>query len=255
MKRTEAIKLLKENIKNENMLKHCYASEAVMRALAKRLGKDEEKWGLAGLLHDLDVEKVNADPKIHGLETAKMLAETDIDPEIIDAIKELYSGKYDMAICFPPCTDLAVSGAAHFEKKRADGRQQLSIDLFMKVARAPIKKICIENPVGIMSSVYRKPDQKIQPWQFGDKAQKTTCLWLKNLNKLEPTNIVEKGEFFEFISKKGKKKRFSKWYYDALLISKTSEERSTMRSKTFPGIAKAMAEQFTKPLKQTKLAI
>lgn len=87
MNRTEAIKLLKENIKNENMLKHCYASEAVMRALAKRLGKDEEKWGLAGLLHDLDVEKVNADPKIHGLETAKMLAETDIDPEIIDAIK------------------------------------------------------------------------------------------------------------------------------------------------------------------------
>ena len=87
MNRTEAIKLLKENIKNENMLKHCYASEAVMRALAKRLGKDEEKWGLAGLLHDLDVEKVNADPKIHGLEAAKMLAETDIDPEIIDAIK------------------------------------------------------------------------------------------------------------------------------------------------------------------------
>ncbi len=87
MNRTEAIKLLNENIKNENMLKHCYASEAVMRALAKRLGKDEAKWGLAGLLHDLDVEKVNADPKIHGLETAKMLEETDIDPEIIDAIK------------------------------------------------------------------------------------------------------------------------------------------------------------------------
>jgi len=87
MERDVAIKLLKKNIKSENMLKHSYASEAVMRALAKRLGKDEERWGLAGLLHDLDVEKVNADPKIHGLETANMLAETDIDAEIIDAIK------------------------------------------------------------------------------------------------------------------------------------------------------------------------
>lgn len=87
MSRAEAIDLLHQHIKNENLRKHCYASEAVMRALAEKLGEDADKWGLAGLLHDLDVEMVNADPNIHGLETAKILEEKGIDPEIIDAIK------------------------------------------------------------------------------------------------------------------------------------------------------------------------
>lgn len=87
MDREEAIKLLHEYIKSPNMLNHCYASEAVMRALAKRLGRDEDKWGLAGLLHDLDVEKVNADMYIHGKETARILSELNIDPEIVDAIR------------------------------------------------------------------------------------------------------------------------------------------------------------------------
>jgi hypothetical protein len=171
-----------------------------------------------------------------------------------DAVKEAYSGKYDMMICFTPCTHLAVSGAAWFAEKIADGRQQEGIDLFMSFAKAPIDKICIENPIGIMSEVWRKPDQIIQPWQFGDKAQKSTCLWLKNLNLLEHTKIVEKGDFFEWTCKKtGKKKRQAQWYYEALQNAKTPEERSTLRSKTFPGIAKAMAEQFTQPLKQLKL--
>ena len=104
-----------------------------------------------------------------------------------------------------------------------------------------------------MSTAYRKPDQIIQPWQYGHEAQKTTCLWLKNLNKLEPTNIVSKGEFIEFVSKKGIKKRQPKWYFDALKNSKTKEDRRTLRSKTFKGIAEAMANQFTQPLKQYKL--
>lgn len=86
MKSEESIALLHEHIKNQNLRKHCYASEAVMRALARRMNADEEKWGLAGLLHDLDVEEVNADPKIHGLETARLLEEKGIDPEIIEAI-------------------------------------------------------------------------------------------------------------------------------------------------------------------------
>lgn len=154
---------------------------------------------------------------------------------------------WDMMIAFPPCTDLAVSGAAHFERKRADGSQQKSIDFFMSLVNAPIEKIAIENPIGIMSNIYRKPDQIIQPWQFGDKAQKSTCLWLKNLPLLTPTNIVEKGEFFEWIDKKGNKKRQPLWYYQALLKAKTPEQRRTLRSKTFLGIAKAMAEQWTKP--------
>jgi hypothetical protein len=162
-----------------------------------------------------------------------------------DAVKEAYSGKYDMMICFTPCTHLAVSGARHFSEKIADGRQQEGIDLFMSFVNAPIDKIAIENPIGIMSTKYRKPDQIIQPYFFGDKAQKSTCLWLKNLPLLEPTDIVEKGEFFEFVSKKGVKKRMAMWYYKALQEAKTSEQRSTLRSKTFKGIAKAMANQWT----------
>jgi hypothetical protein len=162
-----------------------------------------------------------------------------------DAVAEAYSGKYDMMVCFPPCTHLAVSGARHFKQKILDGRQQQGIDLFMSFINAPIYKIAIENPIGIMSTKYKKPNQIIQPYQFGDKAQKSTCLWLKNLPNLVPTNIVDKGEFFEFTSKKGIKKKMPMWYYKALQKAKTPAERSTLRSKTFQGIANAMATQWT----------
>jgi hypothetical protein len=157
---------------------------------------------------------------------------------------EVINQGWDMMIAFPPCTDLAVSGARHFERKRADGSQQRSIKFFMDLANAPIEKIALENPIGIMSTEWRKPDQIIQPWHFGDKAQKSTCLWLKGLPKLEPTNIVEKGEFFEFTSKKGEKKRMPMWYYKALQEAKTQAQRRTLRSKTFKGIAEAMAKQW-----------
>lgn len=164
---------------------------------------------------------------------------------VIGALIRQIGWNWDMLIAFPPCTDLAVSGAMHFERKQKDGSQQKSIDFFMEFVNAPIEKIAVENPIGIMSKLYRKPNQIIQPWQFGDKAQKSTCLWLKNLPLLKPTNIVEKGEFKEWIDKKGKKKRQPLWYYEALINSKSNEERRTLRSKTFPGIAKAMAEQWT----------
>lgn len=167
-------------------------------------------------------------------------------------IFEVIGMGWDMMICFPPCTHLAVSGAAWFEQKRKDGRQQQGIDFFMALVNAPIDKIAIENPVGIMSKIYRKPDQVIQPYFFGDEAQKTTCLWLKNLPPLyhnDKPNLfdneithVGKGKFWEFVSEKGKKKRFSKWYSDALKL--TPNERGKVRSKTFPGIAKAMAQQW-----------
>lgn len=114
----------------------------------------------------------------------------------------------------------------------------------MSLIDAPIEKIAIENPIGIMSTFYRKPDQIIQPYMFGDKVQKSTCLWLKNLPKLIPTDEVDKGEFYEFITKKGESKRMHMFHYTALREAKTAEERRTMRSKTFPGIAKAMAEQW-----------
>ena len=164
----------------------------------------------------------------------------------IDGDYHEINSKWDMIIAFPPCTDLCVSGARHFAKKQADGRQQRSIDFFMKFVNADCDKIAIENPIGIMSTKYRKPDQIIQPWQFGDKYSKSTCLWLKNLPLLVPTKIVEKGEFIDFIDKNGKKKRQAKWYYEALKNSKNAAERAKIRSKTFPGIANAMATQWTK---------
>lgn len=165
-----------------------------------------------------------------------------------------------MMVAFPPCTDLAVSGARHFKKKRENSQQQKSIDFFMKLMNSKIDKIAIENPIGIISGDYIKKElpelalkyslpikssQIIQPWQFGDKAQKSTCLWLKNLPLLKPTDIVEKGEFFEFVSKKGENKRMPMWYYKALKEAKTPQQRRTLRSKTFEGIARAMANQWS----------
>lgn len=153
--------------------------------------------------------------------------------------------KWDLIIAFPPCTDLSASGARHFERKRLNGAQERSIAFFMMFALNNCSRVAIENPIGIMSSEFRKPNQIIQPWQFGDKAQKSTCLWLKGIPELKHTNIVEKGEFFEWVEKKsGKIKKQPLWYYQALLNSKTPEQRRTLRSKTFPGIAKAMAEQW-----------
>ena len=161
--------------------------------------------------------------------------------------------KFDLMIVFPPCTDLAVSGAMHFERKIADGSQAKSIQFFMDVINADVERIAVENPIGIMSKLYRKPNQIIQPYQFGDKAQKSTCLWLKNLPNLQPTNIVDKGEFFEWTDKKtGKLKKQPLWYYQALLKAKSPEERRTLRSKTFQGIADAMANQWTKDESQLK---
>ena len=103
---------------------------------------------------------------------------------------EMLKMQWDMIIAFPPCTHLAVSGAKYFEQKRADGRQQQGIDFFMQFADCKCPKVAIENPIGIMSTRYRKPDQIIQPWMFGHGETKATCLWIKGLPLLEPTNIV-----------------------------------------------------------------
>lgn len=156
-----------------------------------------------------------------------------------DVLKHLDDG-WDLMIAHPPCTDLAVSGARHFKQKIADGSQKKSIDFFMKLINANVPLIAVENPIGIMSSNFRKPDQIIQPFQFGHSVTKSTCLWLKNLPKLQPTNIVDKGEFKEWIDKKGRKKRQHLWYYNALRQKNTGR----LRSKTFSGIAKAMATQW-----------
>jgi hypothetical protein len=172
-----------------------------------------------------------------------------------DVIEQLTKG-WDMMIAFPPCTHLAVSGARHFSQKISDGRQQQGIYFFMQMVNAPINKIAIENPIGIMSKIYRKPDQIIQPYFFGDEYQKTTCLWLKNLPKLyhnSKPNLfdstithVDKGEMFKWVDKKtGKLKKQPLWYAEAFKKhGLNKDERSKERSKTFPGIAKAMAIQW-----------
>ena len=135
---------------------------------------------------------------------------------------------WDMMIAHPPCTHLACSGAKHFAKKIADGRQQQGIDFFMKMINADIPKIVVENPVCIMSSVYRKPDQYVQPYEFGDPARKKTGLWLKNMPKLKPTDIVEPN-----IKTYKNGKTFSADY-----------GWSTKRSVTYQGMANAMAAQW-----------
>lgn len=133
--------------------------------------------------------------------------------------------KWDMVIAFPPCTDLASSGARHFEQKRKDGRQQKSIDFFLRIVHCDCPKVIIENPVGIMSTCYRKPDQIIQPWQFGHGETKATCLWLRGVPCLVPTNIVS-----------GRTQRI--WRMPP------SADRTRLRSETFEGIAQAMAQQW-----------
>ena len=164
---------------------------------------------------------------------------------------EVIDKGWDMMIAHPPCTFLAVSGARWLYNKDGSKNEERwknqaeALDFVQRLMDAPIDKIAIENPISVISSNIRKPEQIIQPWMFGDKAQKSTCLWLKNLPLLEPTDIVEKGEFIEFISKKGVKKKQPKWYFDALKNAKTPEERRTLRSKTFKGIAEAMAKQWT----------
>jgi hypothetical protein len=145
---------------------------------------------------------------------------------------------------------LSVSGARHLYNK--DGsknllryeNQKLALDFVQKLMDVPIPRIAIENPVSVISTKIRKPDQIVQPWMFGDEATKTTCLWLKNLPRLIPTNIVGKGERTVFKSGKS----HPKWYADALAIAKTPSERRNLRSKTFQGMAQAMAEQWTKNL-------
>lgn len=155
----------------------------------------------------------------------------------VDAL-ELLKMPWDMIIAFPPCTHLAASGAQYWPEKQKDGRQEKGIDFFMQFAKVDCPRVAIENPVGIMSRKYRKPDQIIQPWQFGHEESKKTCLWLKGLPKLEPTDIRENhGERYRPKNGHGS----SPAWYSSVGFSK---ERQKIRSKTFLGVARAMAQQW-----------
>jgi len=165
-----------------------------------------------------------------------------LQQDVIELLKE----NWDMIIAFPPCTFLTVTGNRWFNierygdkaiKRHADRKE--AIEFFKMFANADCDKIIIENPVGVMSTHYQKPNQIINPYQFGDPFEKKTCLWIKGLPNLIPTNIVEPPKRTEF----GSGKSMPTWYADAWKLPK--EERAKLRSKTFPGIAEAMAEQWT----------
>jgi hypothetical protein len=175
---------------------------------------------------------------------------------------DVLNDPWDMIIAFPPCTHLAVSGAAHFEKKRADGRQREAIEFFCQFLNADCDRISIENPVGIIAGKYipkwfpdlaekyglpKKPSQIIQPYEYGHAAKKATCLWLKGLPNLIPTDAVDPGEFYTSPSGSKYSKGSSS---DAArdengkIIRWNDPRTALIRSKTYPGIAKAMAEQW-----------
>jgi len=172
-----------------------------------------------------------------------------LQQDLVEVLKD----KLDMIIGFPPCTYLTVTGNRWFNVEKYGDKavqrhkdRETAKDFFMMIANADCSKIAIENPVGVMSSFWRKPDQIINPYQFGDAFEKKTCLWLKGLPDLRPTDIVEPPP--RTFYKSGKS--MPSWYADAIKLPKA--ERSKIRSKTFPGIARAMANQWSEDLTYCK---
>lgn len=173
-----------------------------------------------------------------------------------DNTNHLISGKWDMIIAFPPCTRLCSTaqrwyfhGTQEYRTKKLK-EKKFAINFFMQFVNADCDKIAIENPRGIMSTIYKKPTQIIEPFMFGDPHKKVTCLWLKGLQKLQPTNIVEVIDYKQYELKNGGVATFSDWYNakneKGQYLSWNSEEIKKARSKTFPGIAKAMANTWGK---------
>jgi len=163
--------------------------------------------------------------KAHDAWSCDLLPTDHPGPHYQGDVFDIIGDAWELMVAHPPGTHLAVSGARHFAEERADGRQQAALAFVQRLLDAPIDKIALENPISIISSQIRKPDQIVQPWQFGHGETKATCLWLKNLPNLEPTNIVE-----------GREARVHKMA--------PSPDRWKLRSTTFQGIADAMAQQW-----------
>lgn len=162
-----------------------------------------------------------------------------------DGVGHTISGLWDMIIAFPPCTYLTVTGNRWFNFERYGDKalkriknRELASEFFMEFVRADCPRIAIENPIGVMSTIYKKPNQIIHPYMFGDHERKATCLWLKGLPELKTTDVVMPN----IITYKNGKGTDSPWHINTMGLKK--EERAKIRSKTFPGIAKAMAEQW-----------
>ena len=223
----------------------CEESQAVCKAFRKR-GHEA---------YSCDIQECSGGHlEWHIMEDVIPLLNGNCDFKTVDGIAHKIEGKWDLIIAFPPCTHLAVSGARHFEKKRADGRQKEGIEFFCQFLKADCDKIAIENPIGIISGDYipkwfpelaekynlpLKQSQIIQPYEYGHEAKKSTCLWLKGLPLLKPTKIVE-PDLISYTCKSGKKVTFSRHMVQGF----ENGERAKSRSKTFEGIAEAMAEQW-----------
>lgn len=198
------------------------------------------------------IECSGGHPEWHIMQDALPLLNGNCDFHTMDGVQHSIDGRWDMIIAFPPCTYLTVSGNRWFNVERYGNKaierkknRENAIKFFMRFANADCERIAIENPVGIMSSEYRKPDQIIQPYMFGDSARKATCLWLKGLGKLEPTDVVDCGE----IHPGGFSVNASSVYArdeNGKILKWNDPLTAKIRSKTFPGIAKAMAEQWTR---------
>lgn len=230
----------------------CEESQAVTKEL-RRLGHDAYSCDI--------IECSGGHPEWHiKADVLKILPERDegnpvqlIEFQTMDGVWHDVC-QWDMVIAFPPCTYLTVTGNRWFnaekygEKATQRQRQrEAAVRFFEAIASADCSRIAIENPVGIMSTRFRKPDQIIQPWQFAlsdeEKTEKTTCLWLKGLAPLMPLT-KEKPElsYHDWTTPSGEKKRQALWYYKTRCLP--HKDRATAASKTFPGIAKAMAEQW-----------
>lgn len=218
-----------------NILVACEESQAVCKAFREK--------GHNAFSCDI-IDCSGGHPEWHICQDVLPLLNGNCEFKTSDGQLHKVDGKWDMIIAFPPCTHLTCTGQWAYTRGYKDPKlKEEGAEFFMAMINADCDKIVVENPVGIMSTRYRKPDQIIQPYMFGDEAQKTTCLWLKGVSKLVPTKIVGKGKKKEWVNAKGQKKAYPKWMFDALK-SKTKEERAKIRSKTFQGIANAMAEQW-----------
>lgn len=191
------------------------------------------------------VECSGGHPEWHIMQDVIPILNGNCEFKTVDGKRHKIYGKWDLIIAHPPCTYLTVTGNRWFNVERygekAIQRQidrKEAINFFMEIANADCEKIVIENPIGVMSTVWRKPEQIIQPYMFGDSAEKKTCLWLKGVEPLKTTNEVKPPERVKFDSGK----TMPKWYADLWHLPR--EERSRLRSQTFPGFAKAMAEQW-----------
>jgi len=164
-------------------------------------------------------------------------------------VRDVLGDGWDLVIAFPPCTDLSLAGAVHWKAKQADGRQQAAAEFFMAMINAPAAHVAVENPRGIMTKLCRPPDQVVEPWWFGDPYAKKTCLWLKGLPLLEADNIVTPvGRVATGGGSWRTDKASGKTAMSAYEDSEGRKNRAKVRSRTFPGVARAMAAQWTNVL-------